>query len=83
MEDNMSYNHKEHCEPIQSAYEKMLNEQEMLVEVTLTKKHFEHLAALIKSNKGDYNGLVEGLLAWCRSLNPRFDETRFRDAAGM
>ena len=83
MEDYMSYNHKENCEPIQTAYEKMLNEQKMLIEVTLTRKHFEHLAALIKSNKGDFNGLADGIVAWCASLNPQFDEERFKTAAGM
>jgi hypothetical protein len=82
MEENMSYNHKEHCEPIQNAYEKMLTEGELLAEVTLTRKHFEHLAAIIKANN-QYDGLAEGLIAWASSLNPQFDETRFRKAAGM
>lgn len=79
----MSYNHAEHCEPIQKAYKKVLqNEEELLTEATLTRKHFIALAGFLKRAK-TLDELKELILSWAASSNPQFDEDRFRTAAGM
>ncbi len=79
----MSYNNAEHCEPIQNAYEKVLqNEQELLTEATLTRQHFIALAAMLKS-ASTLDGLKGNILNWAKTSNPQFDENRFRTAAGM
>ena len=77
----MSYNHAEHCEPIQKAYEKILKES-TLFEATLTKRHFIALADMLKNAK-TLDQLKEDILKWAKSSNPNFDEQRFRTAAGM
>lgn len=78
----MSYNHAEYCEPIQEAYEKVLQNEELLTEATLTKRHFIALAEMIKRSN-TLDELKVAILAWSRSTNPQFDEDRFKTAAGM
>ncbi len=78
----MSYNHAESCEPIQEAYEKVLQNEELLTEATLTKKHFIALAAMLK-NANTLDELKNNILSWAKSSNPMFDEDRFKTAAGM
>lgn len=78
----MSYNHKEHCEPIQKAYEKVLHESMLLEGPTLTRQHFNALADIMKRSK-TLDELKNNLLDWIKTTNPNFDENRFRSAAGM
>lgn len=63
-------------------YEKMLFEEGIINEVSLTKKHFIDLAAMMK-NATTLDQLKNDLFNWCASMNPRFDAERFKTAAGM
>ena len=64
-------------------YEKMLVDGGFINEgTTLTKKHFNTLAGLMKSSK-TLDELKDRLVSWCAELNPQFDADRFKTAAGM
>lgn len=63
-------------------YEKMLIEDGTLVEATLTRQHFNALAAIINRARSQQE-LQEAIVDWCRTTNPLFDEQRFRKAAGL
>ena len=64
-------------------YEKMLVNEGVLNEgTTLTKKHFNTLAGMMKSSK-TLDELKGELVTWCSTLNPQFDSERFKTAAGM
>lgn len=54
----------------------------------MTKKHFEQLAALIKSGRiGDVDLLADTIAHstadMCADMNPRFDRVRFLKACGV
>lgn len=64
-------------------YEKMLVDDGIINEgTTLTKKHFNAVADMMKSSK-TLDELKEKLVSWCAELNPQFNAERFRQAAGM
>ena len=72
----------EGTEKIKKLYEEMLIEDGTLAEATLTRQHFNALAAIMNRAR-TLDELMEGILDWLRTTNPLFDEQRFRKAAGM
>lgn len=48
----------------------------------LTRKDFQSLAAVIAGLPPGYHTplLIEAVIGWCHTQNPRFDEAKFRKA---
>ena len=79
----MSRNFTFKNEGIESAYEKVLiEEQKNITEATLTRQHFVKFAEYMKNAK-TLDGLKEQLVLYFKDMNPMFDEEKFRTAAGM
>jgi hypothetical protein len=48
----------------------------------MTKKHFEAIMRIIKSNRTRFE-LIQELIAYFKKSTPGFNERKFRDGAGV